>query len=260
VGFKVFIVLVWLAVPAALACMLRADRAAYEAEGAAQRDRCLRRIDALKSNAALLEAQAASLQGVDDAPALQTWRLLWSSLERDYKQDIQPLPAAQTSHYPSTAAMLGKQDDELQDMQATVDSAERDREFYLRGEDALTDLSQQIDYLNWQSERYRLMGAEGVYLQLQDMLAQAETHYQQQQHEQDRLRDAVANGLSKGQHEAAEVQSALGLADMQLAQDERATYVDAMRQRWQAFDLKRTLSEQLTRLALGAQPGPPAGA
>jgi hypothetical protein len=257
VGFKLFIVLVWLTVPAALGLLLQADREHYAADSAAQRSACLERIDLLKRHTTLLSGQAARLAEVEDQSRLQTWRITWSSLKGQYARDLPPLRLQELSHYPATALALDDQAAALQELQDTVDTAGRNREYYLRGAEAMNQVAEEIDYLNYQAQRYRMYGAEGVYFLLQDRLAQAEARFQHQQHEQQRLQDAVHNGLSQARHQAAQIQSALDLADGEIAQDEKVTYVDAMRQRFAAFDLKSALSELLARLAGAPQPAAP---
>jgi hypothetical protein len=126
----------------------------------------------------------------------------------------------------------------------------------LRGEESQTQVADEIDYLNYQAQRYRLYGMEGVYLLLQDRLAQAEARFQHQQQEQQRLRDSVHNALSKVHHQAAEIRAGLDQAAGAIADDERMTYGEAVRRRFAAFDLKTALSDQLASLA-GAAPGQP---
>ena len=152
--------MVWLAVPAALGLMLQADRYRYEAVGAAERQVCLDRVDRLRYHASALRREAAELDRADDAASLQTWRITWNALQRNYTTELPPLAPGDLSHYPATAKVLDDQTTALQEMLDTVGTATRDHEFYLRSDEAVQDLNGQVEDLRWQAERYRQMGLE----------------------------------------------------------------------------------------------------
>jgi hypothetical protein len=256
VGFKAFIVLVWSLVPLSLIAFYRADHRQFMLEGETERQLCRERITALRHHAGALGAQAATLSNAQDLARLQTWRLLWRSMEEDFHQDVGPLPPQSLSHYPRTATVLEEQSAELTALATTMDNAARDQGYFLHGEETLTELADEIDHLGHQSEFYRRIGEEAIFLQLQDYLARDETHFADLQREQQRLGNSIQRELSQAQHSRAQVESALNMVSNQLADDERLTYADVLWQRWENFDLKHVLTDELAALA-GAPPPEP---
>lgn len=254
-GFKVFIVLLWLSVPCAGALLLRADMQRYERVSAGQRAVVQQRSAELSRRAAALARQARNLRHLRSADELRRWRQEWLGLTRAIERDLPALEAPTLAYCPAAGGMLLDQQAALADIQQQTESAVRDQEYLLRSEQVLLEMAEEQSLLGWYSRQYQYMpGGRGIYLNLQDELAKQETRYQQQSRERSRLQDAIWTQLTAAEQAERQLQEALERTPELLAIDAQQTYEGEMQARWERFDLREELTLLLTRLASSPAP------
>jgi hypothetical protein len=241
-GFKAMIVVVWLTVPASLGFWLHADREQYEAESLRQARLCKERADALSSNTAVMKRQALRLSDLSDGHVLRQWRRDWSAARRESERQLPKLASSALNHYPATATLLASQEDSLNKLIKTADSAAKDWDYFLRGREVLMGLAQDIDYTRYQARFYSMLpNGRGIYFALQEQLATLESRYQAQDSEQARLYERVRLAMADVDKQGREIQNGLGRLAERMSEDEKRTYAESVRMRYENFDLREAL-------------------
>jgi hypothetical protein len=254
-GYKIFIVLIWLSIPFCAAALLNADMKRYEAESIKQARSCRTRADQLSRSTAVLSRQALKLGDVSDGFHLRQWRRDWTSVRHEVDKELPQMASSSLSHYAATAALLQTQEDGLKKVTKAAEDAAKDWDYYLRGQEVLLELAGGIDQTRRQARFYRMLpNGRGIYLLLQEQLATLESRYQAQDQEQSRLYQKVRQRLTDADQDSRNIQHALSRVPDRMAEDEKRTYVESIRARYERFDVREALAAMLTKaLAAGPQ-------
>jgi hypothetical protein len=257
VGFKLVILLIWAMVPVALGVLVREDIAHFTAASRQQAQACRARSRDLALYTRNLIGQAREVEFERTEFDLNQWQRNWRDTVRAKERAFKSYTQQRFDHCPATNRLLAAQEQRLQDLTSSVSSVARDQQYYIRGEDALAQIEQDIEVLTWQNNYYRSMpGGRGVYFYLQEELARVETRFDAQRREQDRLQSSVATQLRDTERTASQLLRDLEQTDQLLAQDGSASYVDDVRLRWEHFDLRKQVVMLLQRLSAPLPPQP----
>lgn len=249
-GFKFFILLIWAVVPVALGVLVREDMAHFALESEQQARACRARSRDLALFAHNLIGQAREVESERTEFDLNQWQRNWRDAVRAKERALAAYAQQPFDHCPATNKLLMYQEQRLGELVNAIAGAARDQQYYIRGEDAMAQIEQDLEVLTWQNNYYRSMpGARGVYFYLQEELARVETRFNAQTREQDRLQRSIASQLKDAERKASELLHDLEQTDQLLAKDGGASYSDDVRSRWQRFDLREQVVMLLQRLS-----------
>lgn len=249
-AFKLFISLLWLSVPLVLWQWMLEDRERFASESRDQARSCMQRRAAISAAAAGLLRQGRQLEYCRDRQALQRWNSVFSSEQRETQRAAAGFDRAALNLWPQSAEFLEKQLDTLDGLSRALAAAARDQEYYLRSEETLAQLEDDLEQIEMQSRYYRNMpGGRGIFLLLQEELAKLEGRLHQQHRETLRLRNAVRDAvLAAGTQEVALQAELNGLMQL-MARDGDQSYASNLKRRLRHFDLHEALLRFIGDLA-----------
>jgi hypothetical protein len=242
-GFKAFIILVWMAVPISAAAMLHVDMQRYAQETQRQSELCRERRDQLSRSTAVLSRQALRLTNIGDGFELRDWRRDWNAAQHQVDKELPQLASSSLNHYAATATLLRAQEEKLDKLVKSTNKAGQDMDYYLRGQEVLLRLADDINQTRFQARFYRMLpNGRGIYLLLQEQLAMLENRYEAQDREQSRLADSMRATLGQIDKESRDIQHALERVADRMAEDQKLTYAESIRLRYQQFSVQKALA------------------
>lgn len=252
-GFKVFIALVWLTLPLSVVLMLHSDRQRYELEGQLQAAQTQSWEAHLGDYLRQAEIEGRRVGEFDSRRDHDSWALDWREMERQRIADEQRLPRLNFSHYPQTQAALEKVQGLSGEQRKSIQSAARLRQSYVDASEALWQLQHDMDRVEDLSRYWEFQQQMGIYLNLQDYLAQMESAYRQRRSARNQLMRQTADELRHADEARREALGELQRLPACRDEDEHMTYREHLAERYRSFDLKQELLALIGPLPAGAR-------
>jgi YesN/AraC family two-component response regulator len=243
---KAIVILAWLSVPVGGSIMLRSSYHEYITESKAQREDCLARAAVLSnyvSQSGHLANQVPLIESVDER---HEWERSWSAMLRQRSIESQGLRAAEPMHYPSTDDELLEAERLFKDQMDEVKDAVWKRDAYIKSASGMFELGQQIANTKLTANYYKRIGAEGIYLRIQEDLARLEDTYSKRHRERYRLDREMSDLLTAADRKRRDVLRILRHLETQIAADERMTYKNRLRKHAGDFQLRQELEQLVT--------------
>jgi len=247
VGQKVTIVLIWLALPLVALLLLSADYARYERERAAQLKYAEAQKDLLLRYSMLYDNRGREVLAITDPQSRINWEERFREIGQQFEAEQHNLGSPGLSHYPQTAALFTKANDELAQQRDNLRDAGRLQDAFSKSQGNLDDLRQEAMDLYWQAEQYRQIGAIDIFIQIQDMLAQVEGQINRRDRRRFELTNDLTVAMSNANAHRSELHRLLASLPDELAKDKGRTYREDLSQRFHNFDLVGTVK----RLVMG---------
>lgn len=244
---KVLIALIWCMVPVCAMLFLAEDYRRFSTETLRQEQYCVDLRHHLDEYATRYGQQLAGIRKIDSPAQRDLWRSSWRRIRSEQQRELNALGAASVSRYPQAGSLLADASLGLSDLEQQIEAALQKRDMFLKSGNGLVDLQQQIFYLDSVSQRYRTVWTYGIYLDLQERLAQLEEEFHLRRNTQAVLEEESVEALEAARLQVQELHASLNALPALMTQDQRVSYRDDLRHRILAFDLRG----QLRALVLG---------
>jgi hypothetical protein len=244
---KVLIVLIWCMVPVCAMLFLAEDYRRFSTETLRQEQYCVKFRRHLDEYATRYGQELGGIRKIDSPAQRDLWRSSWRRIKSEQQRELNALGASPVSRYPQAGSLLAEGSLALSALEQQVEAALQKREMFLKSGNGLVDLQQQIYYLDDVSQHYRTIWTYGIYLDLQERLAQLEDEFHQRRNTQTILEEESVAALEDARRQVQELHASLNALPALMTQDQRVSYRDDLRNRILAFDLRG----QLRKLVLG---------
>jgi len=239
-------ILAWLSVPVCGSIMLRDSYADYLAESRIQRKDCLDRAALLGNYIAQSGQLADQVLQLDSLEQRREWERNWAAMQRQLAIDSRDLRSQEPLHYPATDGDLVEAEDLLKEQMEKVKEAQWKRDAYIKSANGMFELAQQITNTKLTAAYYKRIGAEGIYLRIQEDLAQLEETYNQRSRDRNRLNREVSDMLTSADRMRRDIKRTLNHLSDKLAEDERLTFRSRLHKHLQEFQLRREFERLIT--------------
>jgi hypothetical protein len=239
--YRLVILLIWVSVPLSGWFMLRHDYELYKAACFAQREDSLKRSHLLSLYTRLMGAKANRVRYLNNVDDRREWEQDWRGLLRQRDNEGSALRPITPAYFPQTDQILLELEKDLSEQGDNIEQAVRSRGAIFQTEDGLQSLADDIRYQQGRAEFYRRRGAQGIYLLLEEGLAQLEDRYQRLIGERNRLVRETEEALAEADKLQRNIERELTHLNSALNQDEQRTYYEELVERYQQFDLRVAL-------------------
>jgi len=242
--YKLAITLIWLSLPVAASLMLRADYQHYLDDSRTQQQDCLNRVAYLRTYSVVVAREAAMIVAIDSVAEKYSWERNWLNIQRRMHQEAAPLRPELPAYYTQTDTALLPLEADLAEMQDLAKEALWSQDAYFKSADGLGELREQINNAKMTASYYKRIGAEGIYLMVQEDLAEMESAYNRRLRERARLANDVDDKISLIDRKSRDILRETSHISSTLAKDESENYRSILAERVAAFNLR----EELTKL------------
>jgi hypothetical protein len=240
--YKAIVILAWISVPVGGSIMLRNSYQDYLEESEVQRQDCLERSAVLSNYVAQSGHLANQVPLIDSVDERYEWERSWAAMRRQRDIESRGLRPTEPVHYPATDHELLEAEKLLGEQMDEVKEAVWKRDAYIKSASGMFELGQQIANTKLTASYYKRIGAEGIYLRIQEDLARLEDTYNKRNRERNRLDREMSSLLTSADRTRRDVLRILRHLDDQLEVDERQTFKNKLRRHAAEFQLRRELS------------------
>jgi hypothetical protein len=238
VGYKLAIVLVWLALPLAGLVLLRADYERYQTELDSQLHFATSYREHLLRYANLYDNRRRELSSIIDPRSRINWETRYSELKQQQQAELDALGNPSLSHYPLTADVLSDAAEMLAQQRRHIQDAARLQDRYVKADVGFDDLDDEIFFLKGWARQAQLFGAWDIYMMYQDRIARLEDTYNRRRSQRSSLSNEINITVGQANSYRAELHRLLGTVPDRLALDQGRTYREDLQQRFTSFDLR----------------------
>jgi hypothetical protein len=250
VGHKVTIVLIWLALPLAALLLLRADYERYERELDSQLRYATAYKDVLVRYSTLYDNRGREVLAITDPQSRINWEQRFREIGQQLDAERKTLGSSGLSHYPQTAALFARANEELAKQRDNLQDASRLQDAFSKSQGNVDELRAEAWDLYWQAEQYRQIGAAEIFYQIQDMLAQLESQISRRDRRRFELTNELTLAMNQANTHRAELRDLLATLPQELAKDQGRTYREDLAQRFRNFNLVQSVKQLITGQSL----------
>ncbi len=244
-SYKVFIVLVWLALPISAGLMLHEDHQRYELEGELQRAQSEAWEAHIGDYLRQASLQARDIEAFDDPYDRVRWEQSWRRVEDLRRGEESRLGKLTLSHYPQTQEALERALGMARDQRSSISEAARLKDSYLSAAQALWQMQRDMDELEDTLRFWRFQQQIGIYLNLQDHLARMESAYRQRRSARNELVRNIQSALKEAEKLERVTLAELQHLDEYRSEDEALTYRAHLALRFRQFNLREEMLSML---------------
>ncbi|MCC7477566.1 hypothetical protein IT575_03825 [bacterium] len=244
-GYKVFIVLVWLTLPLSVGLMLHEDHQRFEMEGELQLARSQAWEAHIGDYVRQAGLQARDIDSFDDPYDRVRWEQAWRRTEDLRRSEEGRLGKLALGHFPQTQEGLERALAAAGLQRRSITEAARLKESYLATAESLWKMQQDIDILEDNLRYWQFHQQIGIYLNLQEHLARLESAYRQRRSARNELNRNIAAALHEAEKQAREALGELRQLSAARQQDEALTYRAHLARRFKEFNLRTELQAML---------------
>jgi hypothetical protein len=242
-GYKLLIVLIWLAVPVAGYFLARQDYDNYLSASRIQRADCEARVEVLRRYSRLMSMRASQIPGIVDADTRAAWQQQWNIVRRSMEDEQRGLRQDDPIHFPQTDAQLLALEQQLTSQEGAIERAARERDAYIKAGGGLEELAIELERAYGVAEYYRSIGAIGIYQLIRDDIRNWESDYERRLRERNQRARATDDALQEAGRLRDDIQRGVGGINDYLDADQQLTYQAELQVRLARFDLRAALEE-----------------
>lgn len=240
-GYKLLIMLVWLAIPAVGYFLARQDYAEYLSESRIQRADCEARVEVLRRYSRQMSMRASQIPGIVDAETRAAWQQQWNIVRRSLEDEQRGLRLDEPIHFPQTDAQLLALEQQLTSQEGAIERAARERDAYIKAGGGLEELAIELERAYGIAEYYRSIGALGIYQLIRADIRSWEADYERRLSERNSRARAVEEAVAEAGRLRDEIQHSVAGISGYMDADEQQTYQLTLQARLARFDLRSEL-------------------
>ncbi|MCH7472177.1 hypothetical protein IIA79_04415 [bacterium] len=244
-GYKLLIALLWLSIPLSGLFMLRSDHSRYLQDSRAQAGSCWQLAEHLNEYTTLMGVMAGEVAGIEDIEARREWQGRWRGLMRERNNSAAAIGNPDLHYFPSTSNVLAQAQIWLKEQEAGIERAVRAKDEYIKLWRGLEELSSLIADLEGKAGYYKRMGAEGIYLLLEEELARHEERLLQRLRSGRRLSSEAESNLEQADRLMRDILRELSHLRDKITADEEKTYRQELELRFAQFDIRSEMKQLL---------------